>query len=367
MFDYLIVGAGFAGCVLAERIATQLNKKVLIVERRNHIGGNAYDYYDNNGVLVHKYGPHIFHTNYKKVFDFLSQFTDWRIYEHRVLASVDGMKVPIPINMNTLNQLYGLNLSGSTDVEHFYDSVRVNIENPLNAEEMVISKVGKELYEKFFKGYTIKQWDIDPRELAASVTARIPTRMNKDDRYFTDKYQAIPKHGYTAMFINMINHPNISVLLQTDYKNIIRKLSFDKVIYTGPIDEFFDGVHGVLPYRSLNFVYEYFEQEQFQQTAQINYPNEYDFTRITEYKHITGQECKGTTIAYEYSISAGPQQEKYYPIPAEQTEILYNLYKNEAEKVGNTIFCGRLAEYKYYNMDQVVNKALEVFKTRIAK
>lgn len=366
MYDFLIVGAGFSGCVLAERIASQLNKKVLIVEKRNHIGGNAYDYYNEYGILVHKYGPHWFHTNDKKVFQYLSQFTEWIPHYHRVRTYVDGMLLPIPINMDTVNMLYGMNLQSPQEVQAFYDSVRdKSITKPQNAEEMVISLVGEDLYKKFFKGYTLKQWEIHPRELAASVTARIPTRTNRDDRYFTDTYQCMPKYGYTAMFEKMIQHKNIHVLLKVDYKEVIDVIKFNKMIYTGPIDTFFDYIHGKLPYRSLRFEHETYPQEFYQAYQQINYPNEYDFTRIVEWKHATHQKHPYTTITKEYSLLAGENDEKYYPIPKEDNHERFNLYKKEAEKEKNVYFCGRLADYKYYNMDQVVARALHIFETEV--
>lgn len=365
MFDYLIVGAGYSGSVLAERIATQLNKKVLVVDKRSHVGGNAYDYYNEHGILVHKYGPHWFHTNDKKVFDFLSKFTEWRYHYHRVKTYVDGKLVPIPINLDTLNELYGFNLKSPEEVQEYYNKVKVFIQNPRNSEEMVISQVGEDLYKKFFKGYTLKQWEIDPKDLAASVTARIPTRTNRDDRYFTDTYQGIPKHGYTEMFNKMLSHPNISIMLQTDYKSIIDEIKFATLIYTGPIDSFFDYKFGKLPYRSLRFEHETFPQESYQSHQQINFPNDYDFTRIVEWKHATGQKSNLTTITREYSLLAEGDMEKYYPIPKEGNHELYRKYKAEADKLNNVLFCGRLADYKYYNMDQVVARALMIFEQKI--
>ncbi|MDB5009707.1 MAG: UDP-galactopyranose mutase, partial [Mucilaginibacter sp.] len=243
MFDYLIVGAGFAGCVLAERLASVENKKVLLLDKRNHIGGNAYDYFDEAGILIHKYGPHIFHTNSKEVFNYLSKFTEWRNYQHKVLASVDGQEVPIPINLTTINTLYGLNLS-SAELEDFFASKAENIAQVKTSEDVVVKAVGRELYEKFFKGYTRKQWDLDPSELDASVTARVPTRTNKDDRYFTDTYQAMPLHGYTKMFEKMLNHPNIKIMLNTDYHEITNEISYQNMIFTGPVDEYFDYCYG---------------------------------------------------------------------------------------------------------------------------
>lgn len=366
MFDYLIVGAGYSGSVFAERLASQHNKKVLVVDRRNHIAGNAYDFYNEDGILVHKYGPHWFHTNDKKVFDYLSQFTEWRYHYHRVKTYVDGMLLPIPINHDTLNELYGLNLQSPQDVQAYYDSVKVKIDNPRNSEEMVISQVGEDLYKKFFKGYTLKQWEINPKDLAASVTARIPTRTNRDNRYFTDTYQAMPKHGYTAMFSNMLSHPNISVLLQTDYKAIVNEINFDKLIYTGPIDAYFDYKFGKLPYRSLRFEHETLNQVDYQGQQQINYPNDYDFTRIVEWKHATGQKSDVTTITREYSLLAEGDMEKYYPIPKEDNHLLFKKYKEEADKLENVYFCGRLADYKYYNMDQVVARALMMVEQKLS-
>jgi len=365
MYDFLIVGAGYSGSVLAERIASTMNKKVLLVDRRSHIAGNAYDYYNEDGVLVHKYGPHWFHTNDKKVFEYLSKFTEWRLHEHLVRSYVDGKLLPFPINLNTLNELYGFNFTSSEQVQEFYDKVKSEIKNPRNAEEMVLSQVGEDLYEKFFKGYTLKQWEIDPKDLAASVTARIPTRTNTDDRYFTDTYQGVPKHGYTNMFNKMLSHPDISILLQTDYRNIINEIEYKILIYTGPIDSFFDYKLGKLPYRSLRFEHETFNQEYYQSHQQINYPNDNDYTRIVEWKHATGQKSDVTTITREYSMLAEDGMEKYYPIPREHNHVLYNKYKAEADKLENVIFLGRLADYKYYNMDQVVARALMIFEKKI--
>jgi UDP-galactopyranose mutase len=358
MFDYMIVGAGFAGSVLAERLASEANKKVLVVEQRDHIGGNAYDYYNHNGILVHKYGPHIFHTNSKKVFDYLSQFTTWRAYEHRVLASVDGQLVPMPINLTTINTLYGLQLN-CEQVEAFYNSRAEKIERVATSEDVVISKIGRELYEKFFKGYTRKQWDLDPSELDASVTSRVPVRMNKDDRYFTDTYQAMPIHGYTKMFRNMLSHPNIKVMLNTDYKEVMDIIPYQRMIYTGPIDSFFNYCYGHLPYRSIEFRFDTLDMEVFQPTGTINFPNEHAYTRITEFKYLTGQRHSKTSIVYEYPKADG---DPYYPIPRPENAILYKKYKLLADSMTNTFFTGRLATYKYYNMDQVVAQSLTLFE-----
>ena len=358
MFDYLIVGAGFAGSVLAERLATQANKKVLIIDKREHIAGNAYDYYNKDGILIHKYGPHIFHTNAKEVFEYLGQFTPWRPYEHKVLASVDGQLVPIPINLNTINQLYGLNLN-SAEVETFFASKAEKVAGVKTSEDVVVSKVGRELYEKFFRGYTRKMWDLDPSELDASVTARVPTRTNRDDRYFTDAYQAMPLYGYTHMFQNMLSHKNIKVMLNTDYKEIIDFIPYRNLIFTGPVDEYFNYCYGKLPYRSLEFKFETVDQEVFQPTGTVNYPNEQLYTRITDFKYLTGQKHEKTTVVYEYPKAEG---DPYYPVPRPENAELYKKYQQLAATMTNTYFVGRLATYKYYNMDQVVAQALTMFK-----
>jgi len=358
MYDYLIVGAGFAGSVLAERLATISNKKVLLIDKRNHIAGNAYDHYDQSGILVHKYGPHIFHTNSKEVFNYLSNFTEWRNYQHRVLASLDGQMVPMPINLTTINSLYGLNLS-SDELTSFFEAKAEKKSTITTSEDVVVSVVGRELYEKFFKGYTKKQWDMDPSELNASVTARVPTRINRDDRYFTDTYQSMPLHGYTKMFEKMLSHPNIHIMLNTDYKDIIGEMSYKKLIFTGPIDEYFDYQYGKLPYRSIEFKFETLDQENFQPTGTVNYPNDYSFTRITEFKHLSGQQHRKTSIVYEFPKAEG---DPYYPIPKPDNTVLYEKYHELARKLEHTYFVGRLATYKYYNMDQVVAQALNTFK-----
>ena len=357
-YDYLIVGAGFAGSVLAERLASVGNKKILIIDKRNHIGGNAYDYYNDEGILVHKYGPHIFHTNSPEVFNYLGKFTGWRNYQHKVLAQVDGQLLPIPINLNTINKYYGLNLNGF-EVEEFLASRAEKVYPVKTSEDVVVSKVGRELYEKFFRSYTRKQWDLDPAELDASVTARVPTRTNKDDRYFTDSFQAMPAHGYTKMFEKMLLHSNIKIMLNTDYEEVMDEVKFRKLIFTGPIDEFFNYKYGKLPYRSLRFKFETLETSQSQETGTINYPNDYGFTRITEFKHLTGQKHDKTTVVYEYPEATG---DPYYPVPRPENELLYKKYLAMANQLTNTYFVGRLATYRYYNMDQVVAQALTTFK-----
>src|SRR5215216_368525 len=356
MFDYLIVGAGFAGSVLAERLAAGSNKKVLLCDKRPHIGGNAYDHYNDAGILVHKYGPHIFHTNSREVFEYLSRFTEWRPYQHRVRASVDGQIVPIPINLDTINALYGLNLT-SFQVEEFFKSVAEPREHIRTSEDVVVSRVGRELYEKFFKNYTRKQWGLDPSELDAQVTARVPTRTNRDDRYFTDAYQAMPKFGFTRMFGNLLDHPNIKILLNTDYREVKESIPYRELIYTGPVDEFFDFQFGKLPYRCLEFKHETLNQSYYQPVAVVNYPNDNAYTRVTEFKHLTGQEHAKTSIVYEYPKAEG---DPYYPIPRRENAEIYRQYQELAEQAG-VHFVGRLATYKYYNMDQVAAQALTVY------
>ena len=358
VFDYLIVGAGFAGSVLAERLAVGLGKKILIVDKRPHIGGNAYDHYDEAGLLVHKYGPHIFHTNSAEVFEYLSRFTVWRQYQHRVLASVDGQLVPIPINLDPINRLYGLSLN-SLQLEEFFASVAEPREKIQTSEDVVISKVGRELYEKFFKHYTRKQWGVDPSELDASVTARVPTRTNRDDRYFTDRYQAMPLHGFTRMFEKMLDHPNVKIMLNTDYREIEQFIPYREMIYTGPIDEYFDFCYGKLPYRSLEFRFETLDVPVCQPVAVVNYPNEYAYTRVTEFKYLTGQEHSKTTLVYEYPQAEG---DPYYPVPQPENAELYKKYASLAEATSGVHFVGRLATYKYYNMDQVTAQALALYR-----
>ncbi|WP_437669416.1 UDP-galactopyranose mutase [Sorangium sp. So ce131] len=357
MFDYLIVGAGFAGGVLAERLASQMNKSVLLCDKRPHIGGNAYDYYNEAGILIHKYGPHIFHTASPRIFRYLSQFTQWRPYEHRVLASVDDKLVPFPINVDTVNALYGTSYSPA-EVEAFFARVAEPIKHCKTSEDAVVSKVGRELYEKFFRNYTRKQWGLDPSELDASVASRVPARTNYDARYFTDEFQAMPLHGYTRMFENMLDHKKIRVLTNTDYRDIMGEVSFKEMIYTGPVDAFFDYRYGKLPYRSLEFKFETHDKEVFQPGAVVNYPNEHAYTRITEFKYLTGQQHPKTSVVYEYPQAEG---DPYYPVPRPENAELYRRYKALADATPNVHFVGRLATYRYYNMDQVVGQALATF------
>ena len=354
MFDYLIVGAGFAGSVMAERLASDAGRKVLLIDRRPHIGGNAFDHYDDAGVLVHKYGPHIFHTNSTDVFEYLSRFTDWRPYQHRVRASVDGQIVPIPINLDTVNQLYGTRFT-SLELEAYFKSV-AEPRSPLKtSEDVIVSRVGRELYEKFFRNYTRKQWGLDPSELDASVTARVPVRTNRDDRYFTDTYQSMPLLGYTKMFERMLQHPNIHILLNSDYRDVKSLVPHKHLIYTGPIDEYFDFAFGQLPYRSLQFQWQTRDVTVAQPAPVINYPNDHLYTRVTEFKYLSGQEHPKTTLVYEYPTDEG---DPYYPVPTAANAELYAKYQALAEKTADVQFLGRLGTYRYYNMDQVVAQAL---------
>ncbi|PPT83480.1 UDP-galactopyranose mutase [Xanthomonas arboricola pv. zantedeschiae] len=359
-FDYLIIGAGFAGSVLAERLAAGLGKRVLVVDRRPHIGGNAYDFHDDAGVLIHRYGPHIFHTNAQRIVDYLSNFTQWRPYAHRVLAQVGEQQVPIPINMTTLNRLYGLQLATEQDAAAFLASRAEPVADIQTSEDVVVNQVGRELYETFFRGYTRKQWGLDPSQLDKSVTSRVPTRTNDDDRYFTDTFQQMPLHGYTRMFERMLDHPNIKVMLNTDYREIRDELDYDQLVYSGPVDEYFDYCYGKLPYRSLKFEHSTVDQEHFQAVATVNYPAEdVAYTRITEYKHLTGQQHPKTSLTHEYPSADG---DPYYPIPRAENAALYRRYERLAAETPNVTFLGRLGTYKYYNMDQVVGQALALFK-----
>jgi UDP-galactopyranose mutase len=356
--DVLVVGAGFAGSVLAERLAADAGLDVLVVDRREHIAGNAYDAQNADGVLCHRYGPHIFHTNAPRVADYLSAFTAWRPYEHRVLASVAGKPLPLPINRTTLNELYGLDLQTEADAEAYLASVAEPVAEVRTSEDVVVSKVGRELYELFFRPYTRKQWGLDPSELDASVTARIPVRFDTDDRYFTDSFQAMPADGYTAMFERLLDHPRIRVELGTDFRDV--SVPYTLLVWTGPIDEYFGHRFGKLPYRSLRFEAETrVARAPLQPVAQLNYPDErIPFTRVTEMRHLTAQQHDRTTLVYEYPTDEG---DPYYPVPRPETRQLYKRYQALAERERDVLFVGRLARYQYLNMDQVVAQALAAY------
>jgi UDP-galactopyranose mutase len=359
-YDYLIVGAGFAGSVLAERLASQAGARVLLIDRRPHVGGNAYDEPNEAGILYHKYGPHIFHTNSDQVVEYLSQFTEWRPYEHRVRAVVRDKLVPIPINRTTLNQLFGLDLQTDEDAADYLASRAEPVDDIRTSEDVVVNAVGRELYELFFRGYTRKQWGLDPSQLDKSVTARIPTRTNTDDRYFTDSFQAMPKDGYTAMFERMLDHPLIEVRTGVEFRDVRDAVDADHIIFTGRIDEYFDYRFGHLPYRSLKFDHRTLEQERYQPVGTVNYPSpDVPYTRISEYKHLTGQEAPVTTITYEYPSAEG---DPYYPIPREENQELFKRYEALADETEGVTFVGRLATYRYYNMDQIVGQALATYR-----
>jgi UDP-galactopyranose mutase len=359
----LIVGAGYAGSVMARELA-DAGHSVHIIDKRPHIAGNAYDEPDAHGVLVHRYGPHIFHTNGERIFRYLSRFTEWRPYEHRVRSVVEGLEYPFPINRDTLNQLYGLELD-EAGAAAFFERVRESREPVLTSEDVVLDSVGRDLYEKFFLNYTRKQWGLEPSQLKAGVAARIPTRTNTDDRYFTDRFQAMPRDGYTAMFRNILDHPAIAVETGVDFARFPNRERFAHVVYTGPIDAYFDYCYGALPYRSLRFEHEHIaDRSSFQSVGTVNYPNDHAYTRITEFKHLTGQAHAGTSIVREYPQAEG---DPYYPIPRAENETLFKRYEALAAQQDDVTFVGRLAQYRYYNMDQVVGAALKAAETLIGR
>ena len=359
-YDVLVVGAGFAGAVLAERLAAGSGQRVLLIDRREHVAGNAYDEQDAAGILIHRYGPHIFHTNSAEVFGYLSRFTKWRPYEHRVLASVRGKLLPIPINRTTLNGLYGIDLKDEAEAAAFLAARAEPVAEIRTSEDVVVSAVGRELYETFFRGYTRKQWGLDPSELDKSVTARVPTRTSTDDRYFLDQFQSMPADGYTRMFETMLDHPLIDIELGVEWKDVKKRVTVGHTIFTGPVDEYFDHRFGPLPYRCLTFRHETHDREQFQPAAVVNYPMEdVPFTRITEYKQLTGQVNPKTSISYEFSAATG---DPYYPVPRAENQALYKRYEALADAEPDVSFVGRLATYKYYNMDQVVGQALATYR-----
>ena len=363
-FDILIIGAGISGAVLAERYASA-GKQVLIIEKRDHIAGNCFDYYDENEILTSKYGAHLFHTNDHGVWNYVNQFADWYTWEHKVVAKVDEHLVPIPVNITTVNTLFKAEISSEKEMQQWLSDNRISYNPPKNGEEAVLNRVGEVLYDKMFKHYTKKQWDKYPAELHASVLERIPVRDNYDDRYFSDIHQALPKGGYTKMFKNILDHPNITILLNTDYFEVEDQISgYEKLFYTGPIDRFFrfnKNLTEKLEYRSINFVREEIDQEYFQENSVVNYPGkEVDFTRIVEYKHFGNQKSATTSIVKEFTVDEG---EPYYPVPNEKNQTIYAQYKKEADQLLDVHFVGRLANYKYFNMDQAFRNALDLFES----
>lgn len=381
MFDYIVIGSGFAGSVIAERIASVLNKKVLVIEKRNHIGGNCYDYRNKDGIIIHKYGPHLFHTSYKEVFDYLSNFTNWRIYYHKVLAVIGGKKVPIPFNFKSMDILFPEILLKKLQeklLKKYPYGAKVSILELKRENDKDLKFLADFVYEKIFKNYTLKQWGKNPEEIDSEVIARVPVCIGRDDRYFDDKYQVLPEEGYTKIFERMLSHPNIKLMLNTDFKEIIKvdlrskKIYFlgrefkGQVIFTGMIDELFDYKFGILPYRSLNLHFEIIEKEYFQEVAVVNYPNDYDFTRITEFKHIHPINTNRTVILKEYPKDYNPKRDiPYYPFFDKTAREVYAKYQELAERFDRLILVGRLAEYRYYDMDDVIKRSLEIFEERI--
>jgi UDP-galactopyranose mutase len=371
-YDWLIVGAGFTGCVMAERIASQLGQRVLVIDKRDHIGGNAYDHYDEHGVLVHKYGPHIFHTNDARVWEYLSQFTKWHPYEHSVLAVVDGRHVPVPFNLDSLYAVFPSTQAEKLErllVATYGAEVNVPILRMIEHEDEDLRWLSRYIYKNIFENYTLKQWGMRPEELGPTVTGRVPVRISRDGRYFQDRYQAMPAEGFTPMFRRMLSNPVIHLELNTDLADLGKGIEFGRMLYTGPIDAHFGYMHGQLPYRSLRFEFDFFDCEQMQPVTTVNYPNEHDYTRITEFKHMTGQRIFGTSTVREYPQAHVPgKNEPYYPVPLPASAELFARYAGEtAHMKDSVLFCGRLADYKYYNMDQVVARALMLFEKRIAK
>lgn len=362
-YDYLVVGAGLSGAVVAERLAAGADRRVLVVEARPHVGGNCYDEYDEAGVLVHRYGPHWFHTRSARVLAYLSRFTGWRRHEHVVRADVGGRLVPVPVNRETLRLLCGVPLATAEDAAALLERLREPIAAPANAEEAVLARVGRGLYEQLFAGYTRKQWGREPSTLAASVTARIPVRTDEDMRYFTDAFQGVPDRGYTAMVRSILDHPRIEVVLGTDYRTVLGSTRFSRLVYTGPLDSYFDGAYGTLPYRSLRFRHQTFDQEWWQPVQQVNYPDDRPYTRTVEWKHATGQRLDRTTVTFEYPCAPTSDLDKYYPVPCPESDETAARYRAAAAGLASVSFLGRLADYRYYNMDQAVSRALGVART----
>lgn len=367
-FDVFIVGAGISGLTLAERYATQKNARVLVIDKRDHIGGNCYDYHNESGILVSKYGAHLFHTNYEDVWEYVHQFSEFSPYHHKVLVSVDGKMVPIPVNITTVNMIFGLNIQNESEMDQWLSEHQIKNDNPTNGREAALARVGEVLYKKMFRNYTKKQWDKYPEELDPSVLNRIPVRNNFEDGYFSDTHQGQPKEGYTKLFENMVNNPNITIKLNTDYFDIRNKLpTHTKLFYTGPIDQYFDfkfSASEKLEYRSLRFKFETYDKEYFQTNSVINYPNEHDYTRIVEYKYFTGQKHPKTTISKEYSVDYIPgKNDPYYPVPNPKNQVMFARYQEEAKKLEEKgiYFVGRLANYKYFNMDQSFKNSLDLY------
>ncbi len=366
----IIVGSGFSGSTMARLIAEKLDEKVVVVDKKDHIAGNSYDYRDENGIMIHKYGSHIFHTNNEKVWAFLKQFTDFNTYMHEVVGILDGIEAKIPFNFNTLYQVFPETLAKRLEeklLKKFEYNKKVPILEFQKQDDEDLKFLAEYVYEKIFLNYTTKQWGVSPKDVDGAVTARVPVYLSKDNRYFQDKYQGIPLEGYTKVVEKMLDHPNIEVVLNKDFAEF-KKENSDlvknaRIFYTGSIDEFFDYKFGKLPYRSVNFKFETYDREFYQTHACINYPNNYDFTRIHEYKHYLNDKSEKTVIAKEYSefFELG-KNERYYPIASEENAKLYQKYLDEAKNLKDVYFLGRLGDYKYYNMDLAVARAIELFE-----
>lgn len=362
-YSLLVVGAGPVGCVMAERAASVLGWKVLVIDKRDHIAGNCYDKYHESGVLIHRYGPHYFRTNNEELLKYLSGFTEWIPGDYFVKASTRGELFPFPINLLTLRQFFKKPDMTAEEAAALLEEKREHIDAPANSEEFVLSRVGRELYEAFYLGYTKKQWDIHPKDLAPSVCGRIPVRLNTNERYVDHKNQLTPAKGFTEMFNKMLDHPNIEVRLETDFNDIKDEIIPEyATVYAGPIDEYFGKKFGKLPWRSLEFEFKKFDKDFVQPCVQINHPNEHDYTRTVEIKHVTKQEHPATVVSYEYPKAEG---DPYYPIPRPVNKELYEKYRELGEKEtkeNSVYFCGRLAEYTYYNTDEVIERALRTFE-----
>jgi UDP-galactopyranose mutase len=369
-FDWVVVGAGLTGSTLAERMASQLGQRVLVIDRRSHVAGNAYDSPDEAGTLVHRYGAHIFHTKSQTVWRYLSNFTSWYPYEHRVLADIEGKLVPLPFNLNTLGALFSRPRARAWEtalLKEFGEGSRVPVLKLLEHPRNDLATLGRYVYENVFLHYTEKQWGVRPEALDPAVTSRVPVIVGTDNRYFRDPYQGIPAQGYTAMVTNMLSHPLITVALSTPYEEIKHSYPCARTIYTGAIDEFFAGGHGPLPYRSLRFEHRVLGPGRSQPVAVVNYPNDFQYTRVIEHCHFYGATPDLSTVTYEYPEPYLPgENEPYYPLPTPASHQLYNKYKAEtARYLGKVFFVGRLANYKYYDMDQAVNQALQLFKRHL--
>lgn len=377
MFDYIVVGAGFSGAVIAQKIAKELDKRVLVIEQRNHIGGNCYDYRNEHGILVHRYGPHLFHTNNKIIVDYLSRFTQWDMYQHRVLAEIDGKNVPIPFNFNTIDALFPAGLARKYEdalLEEFDYNSKVPILDLKKCDNPLLTDLADYIYDKVFYNFTKKQWGVSPEDISSEVTARVPIFIGRDNRYFNDKYQMMPRDGYTELFANMLDHKNIKLLLNTDYKEVVSLNESDStlklfgnayngsVIYTGCIDQLFECKHGELPYRSIDFEFETLALKKYQEVTTVNYPNSNDFTRITEFKHFGNNDSDFTTIMKEYPKEYDSKTDiPYYPVFTGENANIYDKYLGELTKYKKLYAIGRLAEYKYYDMDDAVENALNFF------